>query len=373
MSNLDEAFERFLRVDLEYAGGFANHGPMGAEALQALGHPALIPAFVDRYAPRVPPARTGRVLAPAEQSVARGDPTRAFDWVATFEKRLAEVGPARGAWLVVVHEVVPALLPGLFAAAGHGLLRTVHAMRALVAEDSPLRRRELARGLAHWSARYQTLPGEPGRAPAARSDGPGAASGSAFVSPRDLDSALDACPTVASPPGASESFVEAAHRLERAPEFRAAVEAVGIPAGPGVDGFLAALCRAAAGHYVGRPDARLAYAHAVTIPAAVRWLAGRLPAPVARDAAFFAFQASAALHALYRGAPVSSAVDPEVAKTAESWDEIRYRAACSLDEHAIKLAEACFREDRDHPDLALRLAAADAALNLDGGRGAARC
>ena len=46
MSNLDEALERFHLVGFEYAGGFANHGPMGAEALESLGHQALIPAFL---------------------------------------------------------------------------------------------------------------------------------------------------------------------------------------------------------------------------------------------------------------------------------------------------------------------------------------
>ena len=46
--------------------------------------------------------------------------------------------------------------------------------------------------------------------------------------------------------------------------------------------------------------------------------------------------------------------------------EIGYRAACSLDDHAVKLAEACLREDAAAPDPGLRLAAADAALHLGG-------
>ena len=57
MSNLDEAYARFLLVDFEYGDGFSNHGPMAVEALESIGHPALIPAFVDSYVPRIPVAR----------------------------------------------------------------------------------------------------------------------------------------------------------------------------------------------------------------------------------------------------------------------------------------------------------------------------
>ena len=42
MSNFNEALETFHRGDLEYAGGLANHGPMGAEALERLQQPRII-------------------------------------------------------------------------------------------------------------------------------------------------------------------------------------------------------------------------------------------------------------------------------------------------------------------------------------------
>ena len=362
MSNFDEALERFHLVDLEYAGGLANHGPMGAHALLALGHQALIPAFVDRYVPRVPPARIGRVLALAEREAARGDMDRAPDWVATFEAALAT-----GSWEAVVVAVVPDLLPGLFAAAGHGLLRTVHAMRALELEDNSVRRRELARGLAHWSARFARLPGEPGARARSAAVGAGAV---------DPEAALERLPTLAWQLGGGESFTQAVFRLETGAadgSFRAAIDDLPIPAHSEVDAFLAQLCRAAARLYLSRPEARLAYVHAVTNPSAMRWLVRRLAADGARVGAGYAFQAVAALHVLYGGAPIASAVDDEVRQTAETWDEIRYRAACSIEEHAIKLTEACWREDRDRPDPVYRLAAAEAALHLDGSRSALRC
>ena len=63
----------------------------------------------------------------------------------------------------------------------------------------------------------------------------------------------------------------------------------------------------------------------------------------------------------------------KVRALAENWDEIRYRAACSIQEHAIKMVEACFRVDAGKPDPIFRLAAADAALRLEGTRSAGDC
>ncbi|MBK7951219.1 MAG: DUF4243 domain-containing protein [Deltaproteobacteria bacterium] len=369
MSNFDEALERFHLVDLEYGGGLANHGPMAAQALVDLGHQALIPAFVDRYAPRLPPAGPGRVLAPTEQGAARGDFARAADWVATFEARLEQAD-----WRACVREVVPSLLPGLFAAAGHGLLRTVHAMRALEREDSPLSRRELARGLAYWVVRDRPLPGVPGaRAGAGASTS--AAGSAAAACGSELADGLARASVVPVGPERGESFVEAVGRLEAFAPYRALVETTRLPAEDEIDEALAALVRASARLYLDHPEARIAYAHAITIPAAVRWLARFLMPADARAGAGFAFQAAVALHALYGGTPRASGVDDEVAKTAESWDEIRYRAACSIEEHAIKVACACWLEVRDAKEAAdpvLALAASDAALRIDGSRSAVR-
>lgn len=360
MSNLDEALERFLLVDFEYAGGFANHGPMAVEALESIGHQALIPAFVDSYAPRLPLVRTGRSLRPEERVAALGRPERAVDWAADFEEALSS-----GDWRSVAIPTVAELLPGLFAAAGHGLLRAVHAMRALEREDNSIRRRELARGLAYWSARFRRLPGEPGV-----HAGRGGSDAAAVAS--DPGTFLQAMARLEVRPGSRETFDEAVRHLDGHAAFRAAIEGMALPYETDVDAFLAATCRAAAGLYIAHPDARIAYVHAVTIPSAMRWLAARLSPAAARRGAGYALQAVAALHAVMGGTPARADVDEEVARASESWDEIRYRAACSLDEHAVKLAEACWREDRLGPDPILRLAAADAALRLVGNPNAAR-
>ena len=88
MSNFDEALERLHLVDLEYAGGLANHGPMGVEALEALGHQALIPAFMDLYVPRLPVAVPGTPMDERACEDALGRIERRGDWVATWEARL---------------------------------------------------------------------------------------------------------------------------------------------------------------------------------------------------------------------------------------------------------------------------------------------
>jgi hypothetical protein len=49
---LDEALERFRGTGPEYGGGLANHGPMAAEALVAMGRTEAVPQWVEAYQPR---------------------------------------------------------------------------------------------------------------------------------------------------------------------------------------------------------------------------------------------------------------------------------------------------------------------------------
>jgi hypothetical protein len=353
VSNFDEALERFHLGGLEYAGGLANHGPMAAEALERLGHQALIPALVGLYAPRLPPAEPGRVMSDAEAKVSLGDVKRSTDWVATFEARLD-----REEWRGVVAASVPALMPGVFAGAGHGWLRTAHAVRSLEDEDSPLRRRELARGLAYWSARYQSLPGRPGM-------------GSAAL--RDLETAFASWPLVGEPDARSGMFFEAMRRLDSFPEFSSAIERFEAPGVGELDAFLSGLCRIAASLYLAHPESRIPYVHALTIPSAMRLVAPLIGDSEARLGGAYVFQAMAAMHSMFGQGLIASEPDDEVRRIAQDWDEIRYHAACSIQEHAIKMVEACWREDQVAPDPIFRLAAADAALKIDARGRAALC
>ncbi len=365
-SEYDLALARFHAVDLEYGPalrdggrpGFANHGPMAVEALESIGHAAKIPALVDLYAPRLPPAPPpGDVLDEAERDASLADFARRADWVATFEAVLSE-----GDWRSVLVGALGELLPGLFAAAGHGLIRTAHAVRALERSDGPLRRRELARGLAHWAARYRPLPGLPGSLRA----GEGAAA-------KDPGTRLAAWPVLGAAADRDGTLCEVVEQLDRDAAFRSAVETTRWDESIPFDAMLAALARAAAQSYVASPQARVAFAHGVTLAHAWRTVARHLPRDLARRGLDYLFQAVAALYTIYRDPGSSPAEDAEVLRIAEDWAEIRYHAACSLEEHAIKMVEACWREDQASPDAVFRRAAADAALSIDGRGRASIC
>ena len=345
MTDLDEVLERFQRGGLEYGGGLSNHGPMAAEALVALGHPALLTGLVDLYAPRLPPFEPGAPLA--DRAAALGEPARAGDWVATWEQELAGRD-----WQAVVAEALPALAPGLFAGAGHGWLRTAHAVRALGRGVTAVRLRELAFGLGYWSSAYHPLPGEPGARPA-----------------RPAVEVLRALAPAAGAACGGGSFDERVHVLDDDPGFALAMASADLGAGDPL-AAVGALCREGARLYLCHPEQRIAYAHAVTVPSALRLVAPQLGAEAVCALAGYAFQSAAALHVISRRADVGPDTVPrcsaEVEALAPDPEEIRYRAACSLHEHAIKLAEACLREDALAPDPWLRRAAADAALSLEG-------
>ena len=92
-----------------------------------------------------------------------------------------------------------------------------------------------------------------------------------------------------------------------------------------------------------------------------------VPEAAVLEAVGRAYQAAGALHAVsYAPCAPDAGEWWAVERLAGDPREIRYRAACSLEDHAIKLAEAALREDALAPDRALRLAAADAALHMGG-------
>lgn len=120
---------RFAGSDPELANGFAEHAPMGAEAMLSLG---LDPEAVVRWAERHDPE-------PAD---------------ASSPIRVAEDGLRdeldEGEWRPAATRFVDALIGGLDAHLFHGLIRTAHAVRALGHDDSATGRAELATGLAAW-------------------------------------------------------------------------------------------------------------------------------------------------------------------------------------------------------------------------------
>lgn len=122
--------EQFAGSDPELPNGFAEHGPMGAEAMLSLG---LDPEAVVRWAERHRPEPVG--------------PERPVQEV--YERFAAEL--ATDDWRPVVAREVDLLVGRLDAHLFHGLIRTAHAVRALENVDHPAGRAELATALAAWT------------------------------------------------------------------------------------------------------------------------------------------------------------------------------------------------------------------------------
>jgi hypothetical protein len=98
----------------------------------------------------------------------------------------------------------------------------------------------------------------------------------------------------------------------------------------------------------------------VTGPSAARLLLPFADAAGTRALTRYAWQAAAALYVAMGdppGEPLREADPPDPATLVE-------RAVSNGDEHAIKLTEACLREDRLHPRPVYRLAAQDALTRL---------
>jgi len=337
---LDEGLTRLASTGPEFRGGLSNHGPMAAEAMVRLDRADAVEPWLDGYLRKLddPPAPSDPVTDQTWRE-SLGAINRVADWDRYFRAQLAEQP-----WIDVLARWWPRLLPGLAAAATHGVIRTSHAARSLAAAeqagaDTAERTDELGRGLAYWAARYLELPGR------ARTDGP-----------LDLAAAVSGLPVVTREPAAGLIFETLKAELAEQPRFAAAVGALRGPTDVPAD--LAALAREFARVFLVYGRARpIALLHSVTAPVAARSVLPLLPDEVARPTYDALWQVGAALYAVYTG---TATPEPLPAGPPPSADELADRAVATGDEHAIKLTEACLRLDAETPDPLLHHAAARA-------------
>lgn len=148
---LDEAFVRMAASSaFELPNGFVNHGPMGVEALAAMGLEDRIDEWARRFE-RVPgPSVAGVATSDLDWRHALGDYGLLPQWIGHLELAIDEHG-----WQEVVEEWVPRLMPALSTKLFHGAIHVGHVVRSLTVADTPARRTELARALGYWAARYQ--------------------------------------------------------------------------------------------------------------------------------------------------------------------------------------------------------------------------
>jgi hypothetical protein len=333
--------------------GLSTHAPMVAEALSALGYADRAAAWVERYdAPLVEiPTPSKRIDHDAFREALGplpGAPTweaalaRWGDWKELF---LSELAGAR--WQDVLDRWAGRLAPGISAAATHGVIRTAHAARALSRRDTPERRGELARGLAYWASAYEELPAREHGGPRLRT----------------YAEALDRVPLYwerheSAPSGNIVSGLRRVRELEGFADVR---DMVSPPedVSAGLSALTATFARVYLQH--GTRNDAIAFVHAVTGPAALRRLAPHIRPETAREALRYAWQAAAAIYAIY----ARRENEPRPVEAAKlSPPELAARAVESGRDHAIKLTEVLLAEHALSPDRAYLAAAEDAVQRL---------
>jgi Questin oxidase-like len=332
---LDESLHRLAATGPEFRGGLSNHGPMAAEAMVRLGRADDVESWLDGYLRRLEetPGATGRITDQTWRD-ALGQVARVTDWEHYLNDQLADEP-----WRQVLARWWPRLLPGVAAAATHGIIRTSHAARSLDQAPSPERLAEFARGLAYWAASYLELPGTP------RTSGH-----------LGLDEAVEALPVAPGPvpPGLITARLRTALSAESG--FPAAVSALRPPADVPAD--LLELGRTFARVFLayGRTQP-IDFLHAVTAPVAARSVLGLLPAALARPSYDALWQIAAGL---FSGFAIDAVREPLPTTAPPAPDTLTERAVATGDEHAIKMTEACLRLYAESPDPLLLHAAARA-------------
>ncbi len=330
-ATLDEAYQRLHTTGPEFEGWLSNHGPMAVEAMVRHGHAGQVHRWLDDYVWRLDEFPRGTGPIGPDWRAAMGDPRRIADWTGQFARELAEQP-----WRSVLAIWWPRLLPGVAASATHGVIRTGHAVRALLADgDDPVHVTELAHGLAYWAARWQPVPGTEDQQPAsppARPSGPAAAASAQAA-------ALTTVPRLAEQSG---GFRDRLSRLGGLTCWPEALATPLVPAAPDqIAPWLAGLADTAAIGYLryghGSP---VMLVHTATAPTAILRSLPALPQHLWAPSAIAAWQAAAALTAIYApAAPAPPAGWPDPADGPHAVADVFAQAVDHGDEHVIKFAD----------------------------------
>lgn len=312
---LDETYTRMHATGPEFEGWLSNHGPMAADALIRLGCGEDVEVWLDGYARRLDEAPAPRWdIEEADWREVIGDPSRLGDWCALFDRQVREEP-----WRDVLARWWPRLLDGAVASAAHGLIRTGHAVRALLELPTPPRRAELAQALGYWAARHQPLPDHP------------SPHGDA-----DFATALDAVPVISSSGGIRTRLSD----LARTPSWPDTVARLrGAPQPGQVPAALDDLVDEAVTRYQrwahGNP---IMLVHAATAPRAARLVLPALPERLWAPTYDAAWAVTAAISAIYRPSTPPPPAGSSERQTVTPQD-VTARAIATGDEHAIKFIE----------------------------------
>lgn len=309
---LDEAYERLHRTGPEFEGWLTNHGPMAVESMVRRGHGRRAHRWLDGYVRRLEDLPgTASPIAPGEWRAAFGDASRLGDWLAFFDREVRE-----RPWREVLVTWWPRLLPGIAAGATHGVIRTGHAVHALLAREDAPRVAELGQALGYWAARWQPVP---------------SAAPAGTARPAE---ALDGVPRVADQSGGVR------HRLGQLTGLAGWAPALGALRPAGTPGAarerLAEVADAATLRYLRYGHGNgVMLVHAAAPTAVLRTLPV-LPEALWEPSLNAAWTASAAVTSAYAPADPAPSVDLPAAGDAR---EVFDRAVRHGDEHVIKLAD----------------------------------
>jgi Questin oxidase-like len=344
---LDEAYERLHATGPEFDGWLSNHGPMAAEAMVRHGHAGQVHSWLDGYMARLEefPRRSGPIGADWQEAL--GDPRRIADWTAYFAREVTDQS-----WRQVLETWWPRLLPGVAAAATHGVIRVGHAVRALTQDgEDDQHVTELAHGLAYWAARWQPVPGSPAAEPLrvathspvpagtpAPADAP-APAGTPGTAGLTITGALAAVPRIADQTGGIRGRLG---RLAELPGWHAALTAPQIPASAEeFEPWLAGLVDAATTRYLRYGHGNgVMLVHSATAPNAILRTLPALDRQLWAPSVTAAWAAVAALTSVYAPAtPAPSAALPGSPGGPQAAEETFARAVEHGDEHVIKFAD----------------------------------
>ena len=312
-TTLDEAYERLHATGPEWGGNLSNHGPMAAEVLARRGHAGDVPAWVDAYLRRLDelPARR-EAISDENWPEAIGDWTRVGDWTAYLVAQVGEQG-----WREVLATWWPRLLPGIAAGATHSVIRTGHAVRTLLTDESEPARAELGYALGYWAARSTTVPGV--RAPAG---------------PLDPGAALDAVPHIPDQEGPIAGRLTRLGDLDGWPESTAALRPAADP--DEARARIVELVDAATLRYLGYGyGSPVLLVHTATAPNAVLHVLPVLPREMWAPSLGAVWAASAAITSTYAPAVARDERTPAPAGA----DDVVEQAVANGDEHVIKFAD----------------------------------
>ncbi|UXY20446.1 questin oxidase family protein [Streptomyces cynarae] len=318
---LDEAYERLHRTGPEFDGWLSNHGPMAVEAMVRHGHAPQVHRWLDLYTRRLDDLPRGTTPITADDwRTALGDPRRLGDWLAFFGREVTEQP-----WRTVLATWWPRLLPGIAAGATHGVIRTGHAVHALLDHEDGPRLAELGQALGYWAARWQPVP---------------------LTTPAGT---ADPASALAGVPRVPDQTAGINHRLEQLtdlPDWPTALAALrpATEADQARD-RLADLTTAAAVHYLANAHgSAVMLVHAATAPMAVLRTLPAVPRSQWATSLHAAWAASAAVTAAYT--PAAPAPRHSLPTAPESAEEVFALAVHHGDEHVIKLADTSLEVHR---------------------------